>query len=137
MKPELLIKKAREVMENTYSPYSKFPVGAALLVEDGTMFVGTNVENASFGATICAERSAIVSAVAAGYGPGDFKEIAIISQMNNVTPPCALCRQVLVEFFKPNAKVHMLSHDEKIKTVTVKDLVPYAFTDEDLGDINV
>ncbi len=137
MNGEKLIKRAREVMENTYSPYSNFPVGAALLTTDGTIFVGTNVENASYGATICAERSAIVSAVAAGYKPGDFTEIAIISHMNKVTPPCALCRQVLVEFFKPQAIVHMVSYDEQIKTVTVKELVPYSFTDEDLGDINV
>ncbi len=137
MNQNILVEHARSVMEKTYSPYSKFPVGAALMVNDGTIFVGTNVENASFGATICAERSAVVSAVSAGYQPGDFKEIAVISHMNNVTPPCALCRQVLVEFFPPQALIHMTSYSGKIKTVTLDALVPYAFGEDDLGDVNV
>lgn len=136
MENKLLVEKAIKVMENTYSPYSKFPVGAAILMTDGTIFVGTNVENASFGATICAERSAIVSAVAKGYKPGDFEKIAVISKMHNITPPCAVCRQVLVEFFKPNAEVLMANYNQEYTVATVSDLVPYSFTEEELGDVN-
>lgn len=136
MENKLLVEKAAKVMENTYSPYSKFPVGAAILMTDGTVFVGTNVENASYGATICAERSAIVSAVAKGYKPGDFEKIAVISKMHNITPPCAVCRQVLVEFFKPNAEVLMANYNQEYTVATVSELVPYSFTEEELGDVN-
>ncbi len=136
MENKLLVEKAIKVMENTYSPYSKFPVGAAILMTDGTIFVGTNVENASFGATICAERSAIVSAVAKGYKPGDFEKIAVISKMHNITPPCAVCRQVLVEFFKPSAEVLMANYNQEYTVATVSELVPYSFTEEELGDVN-
>ncbi len=135
MKNEEMIKLAKEAMENTYSPYSKFPVGAAIEMNDGTIFKGANVENASFGATICAERSAIVAAVSAGYKPKDFKQIAVISHMNDVTPPCAVCRQVLVEFFAANAPVIMSSFDGEYKIATVSELVPYSFTDGELGDV--
>ncbi len=136
MKNKELVEFAAKAMENTYSPYSRFPVGAAILMNDGTVFAGANVENASYGATICAERSAIVSAVVNGYKPGEFKKIAVISKMNNITPPCAVCRQVLVEFFKPNAEVIMASYNQDYKIATVSELVPYSFTEEELGDVN-
>ncbi len=136
MENKNLVEIAAKAMENSYSPYSSFPVGAALLMTDGTVFIGTNVENASYGATICAERSAIVSAVASGYKAKDFVKIAVISKMNNITPPCAVCRQVLVEFFKPNAEVIMASYNQDYKIATVSELVPYSFTDEELGDVN-
>ncbi len=135
MNNEKMIELAKEAMENTYSPYSNFPVGAAIEMNDGTIFQGANVENASFGATICAERSAVVAAVAAGYKPKDFKQIAVISHMNSVTPPCAVCRQVLVEFFDANAPVIMSSFDGEYKIATVGELVPYSFTDGELGDV--
>ncbi len=136
MTNDKLVKLAMEVMKNTYSPYSNFPVGAAIEMNDGTVFQGANVENASYGATICAERSAIVSAVAKGYKPKDFKKIAIVSKMNSITPPCAVCRQVLVEFFAPDAEVIMASVDGEYKIATVNELVPYSFTEEELGDVN-
>ncbi len=131
-----LVKLAKLAMENTYSPYSNFPVGAAIEMSDGVVFHGANVENASYGATICAERSAIVAAVSNGYKPKDFKQIAIISKMRDITPPCAVCRQVLVEFFAADAKVIMSSYDENYKVATVSELVPYSFTEEELGDVN-
>lgn len=136
MNHESLIEYAIEAMENSYSPYSKFPVGAALEMNDGKIFKGANVENASFGGTICAERSAIVAAVSNGYKPKEFKRLAIVSKMNDITPPCAICRQTLVEFFKADAQVIMANENKKYKIVTVSELVPYSFTENELGDVS-
>jgi cytidine deaminase len=92
----LLINEAKAVMNYSYSPYSKFGVGAALLTESGEIFVGCNVENSSFGATICAERVAVTSAVAKGHQK--FKALAVISTAENLCTPCGICRQVISEF---------------------------------------
>ena len=132
-----LLKKANEVLKNSYSPYSKFPVGAAILMKDGKVVCGVNVENASYGATICAERSALTAAISLGYGKSDFVKIAITSKMNNVTPPCAICRQVMVEFFDEHVEIIMGNENLDMTVVNVYDLVPYTFTEIDLGDINV
>jgi cytidine deaminase len=96
MTPEELLQKAREVRENAYAPYSRFLVGAALVAEDGTVFTGANVENASYGLAICAERSAAVAAVAAGHR--DFRAIAVAGPETAATAPCGACRQFLNEF---------------------------------------
>jgi cytidine deaminase len=93
---EPLIQNARKVRERAYAPYSKFPVGAALLTADGEIFCGCNVENLSFGLTICAERSAISAAVAAGKR--EFVAIAVIADSREPVTPCGACRQVLAEF---------------------------------------
>ncbi|HEY9181467.1 MAG TPA: cytidine deaminase [Candidatus Baltobacteraceae bacterium] len=96
MKTEELLAHARQVRENAYAPYSRFAVGAAILTDDGTVFTGANVENASYGLAICAERSAAVAAVAAGYR--DFEAIAVAGPDTTVTAPCGACRQFLNEF---------------------------------------
>jgi len=93
---ESLMTAATEVRDRSYSPYSKFPVGAALLDVDGVIHVGTNVENLSFGLTLCAERAALVSAVAGGARR--FTAVAIIADSRTPVTPCGACRQVLVEF---------------------------------------
>jgi cytidine deaminase len=94
----LLIEKAKKQLANSHSPYSRFKVGAALLDSEGNIHIGSNVENASYGLTICAERSAIVSAVSQGHK--SFRAIAIASssEKDEFCPPCGACRQVLVEF---------------------------------------
>lgn len=130
-----LIQAAVEVQKNAYAPYSNFPVGAALLTKDGKIYTGVNMENASYGGTICAERNAIGTAVAAGYTVGDFQKIAIISQMENVTPPCSICRQVLNEFFDPEVEVIMCNKHQEYKIETIKTLVPYGFSTEELNDV--
>ena len=93
---DLLISEARSVRERAYAPYSRFPVGAALLGKSGRIFTGCNVENLSFGLTICAERAAICTAIAAGER--EFVAIAVVADSREPVTPCGACRQVLVEF---------------------------------------
>jgi cytidine deaminase len=122
LKENILIQKAIEAMENSYSPYSNFPVGAALLTEEGEVFTGTNVENASIGLTICAERSAIVSAVSKGRR--DFRAIAITSKRDEPTPPCGMCRQFMAEF--GDFEVILVGKNGVVRT-TVFELLPMHF----------
>jgi len=132
MNKELLMKSAREVKLKAYAPYSKFSVGAALLLKDGTILTGVNVENASFGATNCAERTAIFAAVSKGYQKGDFEAIAVAGDTEDFLPPCSICRQVMAEFCEPNMPVYLTNAKEEILEVSLKELLPYAFTDLDM-----
>ena len=119
-----LIESAREASRRSYAPYSRFRVGAALLASDGTVFPGVNVENRSYGLGICAERSAIVSAVTAGYG--SFTAIAVYSpDAEYPISPCGACRQVMSEFMKPEAQVIFVDRDGHEETHTIADILPY------------
>lgn len=122
-----LVASAIEVSEKAYVPYSHFPVGAAILTKDGRVFTGCNVENASFGLTNCAERTAIFKAVSEGYT--DFAEIAIFGKTEQPISPCGACRQVMVEFFERDAKVTLVAKDGQTVEMTVAELLPYSFTD--------
>ncbi len=119
-----LFVKAREIAVRSYSPYSRFRVGAALLCEDGRIFVGTNVENRSFGLTVCAERSAVFSAVASGSRR--FLAIAI-STPDSTGPvgPCGACRQVLSEFMEASAPVRFGGSSGGPVDATIGELVPF------------
>ncbi len=128
MVEDRLIQKALEAQKNAYVPYSVFPVGAALLTADGEIFSGCNVENASYGLTICAERSACVKAIS--EGKKDFIAIAIVGDQDNPTPPCGACRQFLYEF-KPDLKIHLIGREEII-TFDLRELLPEAFGPENL-----
>ncbi len=100
-----LLEKARQAASNSYSPYSRFRVGAALRLSNGAIVTGTNVENVSYGLTICAERSALVRAVAE-FGPEIRVEAVAVANLNDAaSPPCGACRQVLAEFTSPDAPV--------------------------------
>lgn len=123
-----LIAAAREARERAYAPYSNFTVGAAVLCADGNIFTGCNIENASFGATICAERVALFSAVAAGCVK--IEAIAIAGPGHEPLPPCGLCRQVMIEL-APEAQIIMAGIADT-RTVTVAELMPWAFGTEEL-----
>lgn len=123
-----LLKQAEEVMANSYSPYSNFKVGAAILTERGNIYRGTNVENASFGGTICAERGAAMAAIA-NEGKTEFKAIAITSLSEDPAPPCAICRQFLSEFSRPEMPVYLYSPESgAFKVFTLGYLIPEVFT---------
>ena len=124
--------KLLELQKNSYSPYSKYAVSAILVMNDGREFYGVNVENASYGAGICAERSAIVSAVSAGYKRGDFKELNVMVSSGNIGMPCFICRQVIIEFFEPDAIGRCFSTRGDVVEHTVEKLCPYPFDSEDL-----
>ena len=120
-----LIEKAKEAMENSYSPYSNFNVGACLLCKDGTIYTGCNIENSSFGATNCAERTAIFKAVSAGKR--EFLKIAVVGSGEDLTFPCGICRQVMSEFML-DGEVILEDNNREIKVFKVRDLLPYAFS---------
>lgn len=115
---------ANRAKEYSYSPFSKVKVGAALLCKDGEIFTGCNVENASFAATICAERTAIVKAVS--EGKKEFLKIAISSNKRGITP-CGLCRQTLIEF-SPNISIIYLDENDIIIEKKIGELIPFGFT---------
>ena len=129
---KLLIEKAKEASLNTYSPYSSFPVGAALLTKDNKIYKGANIENASFGLTNCAERTCLFSAYTDGVRKQDIIALAIYTPTQKLTAPCGACRQVMVELLEENCKIILANKIGKVEEYSVKDLVPLAFTSEDL-----
>lgn len=120
-----MIEIAKEASEKAYSPYSKYKVGASLLTKSGKIFTGCNIENASFGATICAERVAIFKAIS--EGEKDFEMIAIyINDEKHIPSPCGICRQVMMEF-APNLKL-ILSNGYEYEIYKLEELLPYPFS---------
>lgn len=119
-----LVAAARRGMKHAYAPYSAFTVGAALEASDGTVFTGCNVENASYGGTICAERTAMAAAVAAGKQR--FRRIAIVSSGREPVTPCGLCRQFMVEF-APELEVISEGTDGSRQSWVLSELLPLAF----------
>ena len=124
MTKQELCQKAMEMLEMAYVPYSHFPVGAALECSDGTVFTGCNVENAAYGSTICAERTAIVKAVSEGHR--EFIRIAIAGKSKDFCVPCGSCRQVMMEF-SPEMEVICLNGAGESKTFALRELLPYGF----------
>ena len=125
----LLIKRAKEAREKSYSPYSGFSVGAALLCKGGKIYTGANVENASYTPTVCAERVAFFTAV--HDGERDFEAIAIVGGKANeppdeVCPPCGVCRQIMSEFCDGDFKI-ILGDEDKYRVMTLDELLPYRF----------
>lgn len=119
---------AIKARENAYSPYSHFAVGAALLCEDGTLYEGCNIENASYGLTNCAERTAIFKAVSEGHIK--FKALAVVADTEGPCAPCGACRQVMVEFKIPLIIMGNLMGD--IKIVSMEELLPFSFSESDV-----
>lgn len=119
---------AIKARENAYSPYSHFAVGAALLCEDGTLYEGCNIENASYGLTNCAERTAIFKAVSEGHIK--FKALAVVADTEGPCAPCGACRQVMAEFKIPLIIMGNLMGNVKI--VTIEELLPFSFSESEL-----
>ena len=117
-----LIEKAAAMLDMAYIPYSHFPVGAALECEDGTVYTGCNIENASYGLTICAERTAVFKAVSEGHTK--FKRIVIAGRCEDYCWPCGACRQVLYEF-GPDMEVICLNRDGDLRRMPLKELLPH------------
>lgn len=120
-----LINKAEEACEKAYAPYSEFRVGAALLSSDGRIFTGCNVENASYGAAICAERTAAVKAVS--EGALKFSAVAIVSSEGGLTFPCGICRQFLYEFAEDDFRVILKDENGHICVYKLSELLPHGF----------
>ena len=120
-----LLKLAEKAAQNAYAPYSGFKVGAAVLCRDGSVYTGCNIENASYGASNCAERTAVFNAVS--EGKKEFLKIAIMSSGRGFTFPCGICRQVLWEFM-PQGDVVLGDVNGRIKVFKLKELLPEAFS---------
>lgn len=124
------INAAREVYAKAYVPYSKFPVGACLVTKNDQIFTGVNIENASFGLTNCAERTAFFKAVSEGNR--EFKHLVVAGNTDDPISPCGACRQVMVEFCEPSMPVTLVNKDGLTKDTTIAELLPYSFTEEQL-----
>ncbi|WP_314850507.1 cytidine deaminase [uncultured Solobacterium sp.] len=131
MTREELIEEAFKAMENSYAPYSNFHVGAAVLTKDGKVFWGANIENASFGATNCGERSAIFAAYSNGYRKDTIKALAIVSDGDRIAAPCGICRQVLSELITGDTPIYLSNRKDEMDTC-MNELLPYQFTTEDV-----
>lgn len=127
-----LINEAKKAYEKTYSPYSKFGVGAALLLKDGTIIHGTNIENSSYGLSNCAERSALFSAYSQGYRKEDIVKIAVVGDTERPISPCGACRQVMSELMELDSDVILTNLKDDVKNLKVRDLLPYHFSSEDM-----
>jgi cytidine deaminase len=119
-----LIEAARNVRENAYAPFSEFKVGSAIVTDDGDIVTGCNVESASYGLTVCAERVAIWKAIS--QGKRKIKRIAVVADTEELTPPCGVCRQIIWEF-GGDIPVVFANLNGKVETVQMRDLLPRAF----------
>ncbi len=127
MKEELI-----KLLEKSYAPYSKFNVACIIETKDGKYIPGVNVENASYGATICAERNAITTAITMGYTKGQFKRLYVMVSGNKLSTPCFMCRQVITEFFDKDNEIILMDKQGNNKTYKVSEMCPYPFDSEDL-----
>ena len=129
MTPEKLVSMALDAMQHAYAPYSGYEVGAALLCKDGSVVCGANIENAAYGPSNCAERTAIFTAVF--EGKRDFAAIAVVGGKDGVAsdyfPPCGVCRQVMLEFCEPDFKIYMGKQDGTYQEILLRDFMPYGF----------
>lgn len=120
-----LMKLAEKAYENSYSPYSGIRIGAAIIAGSGKIYTGTNIENASYGATICAERSAISKAVS--DGETEITAVAVTGDIDDYAYPCGICRQVISEFMKPDMEIAVSGKNKEMKVFKLKELLPSAF----------
>lgn len=119
------------LLERSYSPYSNFKVAAMVTMKDGKNFYGVNIENASYGATVCAERVAIFNAILAGYKKGDFKRLVVMTPTDKYTFPCFICRQVICEFFDLDSELVLMNNIGE-RNYYMSDIITHPFSVEDL-----
>ena len=131
---QVLIEAARAARERAYAPYSRFHVGAALRTRDGSIFSGCNIENASYGLCNCAERTALFTAIAAGYKTGDFTQLAVIADTPRPCAPCGACRQVILELGGRDLTVIQANLGGEVAQTTAGELLPGAFGADALGN---
>ncbi len=125
-----LVKLSIEAREKAYVPYSNFKVGAAVEMEDGSIYTGCNIENASYGAANCAERTAIFKAVSEGHRV--IKRIAVVGDMSAFTSPCGICRQVIAEFASDDIEIIIVKNQDEYQVKTLEEILPGAFRKSDL-----
>ena len=127
-----LISKAKEARKLSYSPYSNFAVGAALLTKDGKVFLGANIENSSYPLCMCAERNALYNAMMDGYKKEDFVALAISADTDEPCSPCGACRQVISELFPRDGVIVLANLKGDVKETNIDELLPFAFSGDDL-----
>jgi cytidine deaminase len=125
-----LIEKATQIRERAYVPYSKFPVGAALVTKSGKVYTGCNIENAAYPVSLCAERVAIFKAIS--EGETEFVEMAVVADTERPVPPCGSCRQVMSEFFHSDMNIHLTNLNANTMTVKMDELLPFSFQKSDM-----
>ena len=132
MNKEELVINAIDARNLSYSPYSKFKVGAALLCKDGKVFLGANIENSSYPLCMCAERNALYNALMHGYKKDDFATLAVVADTDEPCSPCGACRQVISELFPRNGQIVLANLKGQIKETNIDELLPAAFSGDDL-----
>ena len=126
-----VLNEAFDAMKDAYAPYSNYHVGACVKCKDGRMFRGVNIENASYGATNCGERSAIFGAYSYGYRKDDIEVLAIVTDGGRIGAPCGVCRQVLSELLNEDTPI-VLSNGIDVQITNIKELLPFSFSKDDL-----
>lgn len=134
MDKNMLVEKAIEARSKAYVPYSEFQVGAAIITGDDQVYLGCNIENASFGLTNCAERTAIFKAVSEGQK--EIKAIAVVGDTKGPISPCGACRQVIAEFATEDTKIYLANLNGVVKETTISEILPGYFTSKDMEKID-
>lgn len=127
-----LLEASVKAMENAYTPYSHFNVGAALLLKNGEIITGCNIENASYGLCNCGERTALFKAYSQGYRKDDIAAFSVAGATEGPISPCGACRQVMAELMNPDTPVYLTNTKYDVKEMTVGELLPYSFSGSDL-----
>ncbi|MBT2643957.1 cytidine deaminase [Bacillus sp. ISL-41] len=130
-----LVEKAIEARSTAYVPYSKFQVGAAIITSNDNVFLGCNIENASYGLTNCAERTAIFKAVS--EGDTEIKAIAVVADTEGPVSPCGACRQVIAEFATDETKIYLANLNGDVKETTISEILPGYFTSKDMDKVDM
>jgi cytidine deaminase len=135
MDKNTLVEKAIEARSKAYVPYSKFQVGAAIITSNDNVYLGCNIENASYGLTNCAERTAIFKAVS--EGDTEIKAIAVVGDTDGPVSPCGACRQVIAEFATEDTKIYLANLNGDVKETTISEILPGYFTSKDMDKVNM